>query len=92
MKEYNDIKNKTALIDAVNTYANELGGTLVADNLRMLAMREQTEWLNAKRSGKTYDGTEYAFLAECVAAEMEGTNGGNWQFAAAEIVELIEEE
>lgn len=90
MTEYNDIKNKTALIDAVNTYANELDGTLVADNLRILAMRERTEWLNAKRIGETYNGTEYAFLAECVADEMEATNGGSWQFAAAEIGELIE--
>ena len=92
MNTYDNIKNKTALIKAVKTYANELDDMVVADNLRMLAMRERTDRLYAKEFGETYNGTEFAFLAEFVADEMEATNGGSWQFSAAEIVALIEVE
>ena len=45
-----------------------------------------------KNAGIKYEGTDCCFLASCVASDMEGINGGSWQWSSEEVIELIMDE
>ena len=90
MSNYTE-EEKKALINAVNTYAHELDGLFVADNVRVMGMRERTERMLAEKHDINIARTSYALLADYVACEMEGTNGASWQFDTLELHDLINE-
>lgn len=92
MTDYNTQENKTALTEAVKNYAYDLEGMFVADNLRVLAMYEWEAKQLAKHNGAEYNGTDYGFLATCVASEMEAVNGGHWQYDTDEVIAFVDAE
>ena len=92
MTDFNTQENKTALTEAVKNYAYDLEGMFVADNLRVLAMYEWEAKQLAKHKGVEYNGTDYGFLASCVASTMEADNGGSWQYNTEEVIEFVDAE
>jgi len=92
MTNFNTQEKKTALTEAVKNYANDLEGMFVADNLRVLAMYEWEAQQRAKQNCVEYGGTDYGFLATCVASEMEAVNGGHWQYDTDEVIAFVEAE
>jgi len=91
MTFYNE-KQKQELIEAVKKKAIELENLFVADNLRMIGCDEHNNRMMCKNAGIKYEGTDCGFLASCVASDMEGINGGSWQWHTDEVIELITEE
>ena len=83
---------KTHLIQAVKARATCLDDNFIADNIYLLGVREAEERLSAKLRGVEYVGTDYAFLASCVASAMEALWGETWQFSTGQVIELIEAE
>ena len=81
-----------ALIEAVRTKANELESGFVADNLRVIGYEEWEANKMAERLGTEHNGTDYGFLASCVAAEMDAVNGGDWQYYVDDVLSMIEDE
>ena len=81
-----------ALIEAVHTKANELQSGFVADNLRVIGYEEWEANKMAERLGTEQNGTDYGFLASCVAAEMDAVNGGDWQYYVDDVLSMIEDE
>ncbi|MDA9226521.1 hypothetical protein N9P29_01355 [bacterium] len=84
--------NKINLIEAVKVRATCLKGSFTADNIYLLGAREAEERMSAKLRGIEYVGTDYAFLASCVANAMEALWGETWQFNTGQVIELIEAE
>jgi len=84
--------NINALIEAVHSKANELESGFVADNLRVIGYEEWEARKMTEALGNEYNGTEYNFLASCVAAEMDAVNGGDWQYGVDDVLEMINEE
>ena len=82
-------KNKNDLIETVNEKAIDLDNLFVANNLRMISCNEHYNRMMCKVSGNEYEGTDFGNLADYVACEMEGTNGGSWQFSTREVIEII---
>ena len=83
---------KTSLIQAVKARAICLDNNFIAGNIYLLGVRETEERMSAKLRGIKYAGTDYAFLASCVASEMEALWGETWQFSTEQVIELIESE
>lgn len=90
MTKCNERENKAALIEAINNYATSLDGLFVADNLRVISMREQTKRMHARVTGEDLCNTNIASLADFIACEMEGINGGGWQYDTDEVIEMVE--
>ena len=81
-----------ALIEAVHSKANELESGFVADNLRVIGYEECEARKMTEALGNEYNGTEYNFLASCVAYEMDAVNGGDWQYGIDDVLKMIDEE
>lgn len=90
MTKCNVRENKTALIEAINNYATSLDGLFVADNLRVISMLEQTKKMHARAAREDLCNTNFASLADFIACEMEGINGGGWQYGTDEVIEMVE--
>lgn len=89
MTKCNERENKVVLIDAINNYATRLDGLFVADNLRVISMREQTKRMHERVAGEDLCNTNIASLADFIACEMEGINGGGWQYGTEEVIEMV---
>ena len=85
-------KQKNDLLKAVNERASELRNLFVADNVRIIGCDEFSERMQCKAIGKEYKGTDYNFLASCVAREMEALKGDCWECHTDEVIEIITEE
>ena len=81
-----------ALIEAVHGKGDELQSGFVADNLRIIGYEEWEANKMAERLGTEHNGTDYGFLASCVAAEMDAINGGDWQYYIDDVLSMIEDE
>ena len=90
MTFYNE-KNKNDLIKAVKEKAIDLDNLFVADNLRMIGYAEYNTIKLIENSDSKYKGSNYDFLASCVAERMS-INGESWQWHTDEVIELITEE
>jgi hypothetical protein len=92
MKNFYKETDVNALIEAVLTKAKELKSGFVADNLRVIGYEEWDARKMTEALGNEYNGTEYGFLASCVAYEMDAVNGGDWQYDVDDVLSMIDEE
>jgi hypothetical protein len=90
MTFYNE-KQKNNLIETIFDKAIELDNLFVADNLRMIGYAEYNTIKLIENTGSKYKGSNYAFLASCVAEKMS-INRESWQWHTDEVIELITEE
>jgi len=107
MKNYYDEINAHDLMNALNEIENEVEHGFVGDNLRMMGVWEElAEKMADKGDCKLNEAlekalanscvevkvTDYGFLASIVAANMDNTNGRDWQFSISEVVQMIIDE
>ena len=94
-KKYDFVTNskleKKALINEIEIYGNKLDNLFVADNIRIISIREQRKRYNAKIDNLTYTGVNFSTLADRVAEEMDYINGGSWQYDLDEVIALIQD-
>ena len=73
-----------ALINALS----QIQGSIVSDNIRVLAQNDFEARKIANHLGNDYSGADFTTLADLVACEMD-TNGHNFPFSYDDVVRII---